>query len=152
MLSPRCSIKVVQKEDICPQVSPLVSATTKMPARYFYSVSLAELLSLHFSNGNTRIYLVWLHIYFLADSGVLRDSINALHCLLFVLLSVPFSHSSSPGTPDNIFSTSCFRKLESGVERALKATSCLGLGGNLSEVRGMGARCLPKIKERKIQG
>ena len=49
----------------------------------------------------------------------------------------------------HLFNKLSFRTLESGVECALKATSSLGLGGNLSEVRGMGTCCLPKIKERK---
>lgn len=105
-LSPRCSTKGIQKEDICPQVSALVSAT-KMRPDIFISISLAELLPLDFSNGNTWIYLVWLHIcLFLANFGVLREGMNALHCLLFVLPRAPFSLSSPPGNLGNSFSMS----------------------------------------------
>ena len=64
------------------------------------------------------------------------------------ILSLFFPWESWP----HLFNKLSFRELESRVERALKATSSLGLRGNLSEVIGMGTCCLPKIKERKIQG
>lgn len=84
---------------------PLVSVT-KMLATYFYFdlTDWVAIFRLLWGEYLSISWIVYMFIYFLANSSVLRNSINALHGLPLTPLTVPSPLSSVPGAPGHIFS------------------------------------------------